>query len=148
MEEIDYSWKVQLCGYKNYIEPKSIVYHSGGKLNDRNFFKSYYNHRNSMILFLTNHSPIAMIFMLIPKLLLEIGSLLRYLIIVNFKGFIAQILACVWILVHPIYLLKRVYKINKIKKHPLHTILNKMYRSSIVFKYFILGKKKYSDLVR
>ena len=32
MEEIDYAWKLQLLGYKNFVEPKSVIYHDGGEL--------------------------------------------------------------------------------------------------------------------
>ena len=147
MEEIDYNWKSILLGYKNLIEPKSIIYHSGGTLGGRTFLKSYFNHRNSMILFLTNHNTLLMFFLLIPKLFLEIVSLLRYLLIINLRAFLAQICSYLWIISHPIYIIKRIYNINKIKTHSLFSILNRMYKPSIVFKYFILGKKKYSELI-
>ena len=147
MEEIDYSWKIILMGYKNIIEPKSIVYHSGGTLKGRGFLKSYFNHRNSMILFLTNHNTLIMFLLLLPKICLELISLLKYLLTGNLKAFLAQGASYFWILFHPIYLLKRVSNINKVKKNRLSSILNKMYKPSIVFKYFILGKKKYSELI-
>ena len=41
MEEIDYNWKCILLGYKNYIEPTSIIYHDGGTLGNRTYFKSF-----------------------------------------------------------------------------------------------------------
>ena len=100
-----------------------------------------------MILFLTNHNTLLILFLLIPKLLLELISLLRYFLTINLKGFLAQISSCVWIISHPIYIIKRIYSINQIKEYPLYSILNKMYKPSIVFKYFILKKKKYSDLI-
>ena len=146
MEEIDYAWKTILLGYKNLIAPQSIVYHDGGTFLSGNFLKSYLNHRNSMILFITNHNPIFMLLLIIPKMLLELASLLKYLLTFNLKGFIAQFCSYLWILSHPIYLIKRIYSINQIKKYPLYSILNKMYKSSIAFQYFILGKKSYSEL--
>ena len=148
MEEIDYSWKSILMGYKNIVEPKSIVYHSGGTLERRSFLKSYFNHRNSMILFLTNHNTILMFILLLPKVCLELISLLRYLLIADFKAFFAQGISYLWILSHPIYLIQRISNINKMKKNRLSSILNKMYKPSIVFKYFILGKKEYSELIK
>jgi len=146
MEEIDYHWKSILLGYKNLVEPKSIIYHSGGTLESRTFIKSYFNHRNSMILFLTNHNTFVMLFLLIPKLFLEIISLIRYFLMGNLKAFVAQVVSYLWIILHPFYIIKRIYNINKIKVCTLLSILNKMYKPSIVAKYFILGKKKYSDL--
>jgi len=147
MEEIDYAWKLNLSGYRNLVEPKSTIYHDGGTLSSRNFIKSYYNHRNSFILFLTNHNSAVMALLLIPKLTLELISLLRYLLLIDLKGFTAQICSLLWIITHPIYLAGRLYKINKIKRNPLYSIIHKMYKSSIVFKYYILQKKKYSELV-
>ena len=146
MEEIDYSWKTILLGYKNFVEPKSIIYHTGGTLKNRGFFKSYFNHRNSMIIFLTNHNPLIMLLLLIPKILLEILSLVRYLLIFNINGFVAQICSYLWILIHPIYLISRVARINNIKRTSLYFIINKMLRGSIVIKYFLLRNKKYSDV--
>ena len=146
MEEIDYSWKTILLGYKNFVEPKSIIYHTGGTLKNRGFFKSYFNHRNSMIIFLTNHNPLIMLLLLIPKVLLEILSLTRYLLIFNINGFVAQICSYLWILIHPIYLINRVVNINNIKRTPLYFIINKMLKGSIVIKYFLLRNKKYSDV--
>ena len=83
MEEIDYAWKLNLSGYRNLVEPKSTIYHDGGTLSSRNFIKSYYNHRNSFILFLTNHNSAVMALLLIPKLTLELISLLRYLLLID-----------------------------------------------------------------
>ena len=147
MEEIDLHWKILLNGYKNQVEPKSIIYHKGAQtLNYNSFMKVYLNHRNSMILFITNHNPIVMISLLIPKLLLEIISIIRYLFLGKIQSSFAQIYALLWILVHPIYLINRFIKINQIKKYPLYSILKKMYKGSIVFSYYLLGKKKYSDI--
>ena len=87
-------------------------------------------------------------FILLPvKLLLELVSLVRYLLILDIRGFGAQIYSCIWVLSHPIYIVKRIIRINKIKTHSLFSILSRMYSPSIVYKYFVQGKKKYSELV-
>ena len=147
MEEIDYHWKMKLQGYESLVVPESIVYHSGGTLNNRNFIKSYYNHRNSMVIFLTNHSLFTLSGLLIPKLILEVISLTRYIMKLDIKAFFAQLSAYIWLLTHPIYLIKRIIHIKKIKKESRISIIRHMYRPSIVFDYFILNKKRYKDLV-
>ena len=148
MEEIDLHWKYILQGYTNIVEPKSIIYHVGGyTLNQGSFYKVYLNHRNSMILFLTNHHILITLILVIPKILLEIISIIRYLLKGEIRCALSQIYALIWIVLHPIYLIKRIIRINKIKNLSLFSILNRMYKPSIVFKYFILGKKKYSELV-
>ena len=81
----------------------------------------------------------------IPKLSLEIVSIIRYLFLGKIKYSFAQISALLWVIFHPIYLLKRFVKINKIKRYSLSSILGKMYKGSIVFSYYLLSKKKYSD---
>ena len=101
MEEIDYAWKLHLLGYKNYVEPKSVIYHDGGEFSTSNFFKSYYNHRNSLILFLSNHNLIFMEYFL--PLIFEIISLVRYLFLLNFNGIVAQLSQSMWILFTFIY---------------------------------------------
>ena len=98
-----------------------------------------------MILFLTNHNTFIMLCLLIPKLFLELLSLIRYLLAFNIVGFYAQLLSYVWILFHPAHILNRIYYINKIKKKSLLSIIKKMHFGSIAFDYFVLGKKKYSN---
>jgi len=146
MEEIDLHWKMLLNGFKAIVEPKSIIYHKGAQtLSNDSFMKVYLNHRNSMILFISNHNPIVMILLLIPKLSLEIVSIIRYLFLGKIKYSFAQISALLWVIFHPIYLLKRFVKTSKIKRYSLSSILGKMYKGSIVFSYYLLSKKKYSD---
>tara|TARA_Y100001968_G_C19068482_1_gene577151 strand:+ start:69 stop:323 length:255 start_codon:yes stop_codon:yes gene_type:complete len=82
-----------------------------------------------------------------PRIILEIVSLLRYLLSANLTAFIAQLAALFWILFHPFYIVGRIIRVNKIKKITLFSIVKKLYKPSIVFDYFILGKKKYSDLI-
>ena len=86
-----------------------------------------------------------MMLFLIPKLLLEIISIVRYLLLGKIKYSFAQISGLLWIIFHPIYLLKRFIKINKIKRYSLYSILGEMYKGSIVFSYYLLSKKKYSN---
>ena len=57
MEEIDYCWKCYMAGYECWVQPNSIIYHSGAKtLSYNSSFKVYLNHRNSMVLLLSNFS--------------------------------------------------------------------------------------------
>ena len=73
MEEIDYCWKCYLAGYECWVEPKAVVYHHGGKtLSYESAQKTYLNHRNSMILLLTNYSLSLSLFLFPIRLFLEI----------------------------------------------------------------------------
>jgi GT2 family glycosyltransferase len=54
-EEIDFCWRLQLSGYKIYVQPKSVVYHvGGGTLNKENPHKIYLNFRNNLIMLYKN----------------------------------------------------------------------------------------------
>ncbi|HRD44824.1 MAG TPA: glycosyltransferase family 2 protein [Ferruginibacter sp.] len=54
-EEIDLCWRMQLAGYKVFVQPASVVYHIGGgtlpKLNNR---KVFLNYRNNLIMLYKN----------------------------------------------------------------------------------------------
>ncbi|WP_462220674.1 glycosyltransferase family 2 protein, partial [Ferruginibacter sp.] len=50
-EEIDFCWRLQLAGYKVYVQPASEVYHvGGGTLAKGSSKKTYLNFRNNLIM--------------------------------------------------------------------------------------------------
>jgi GT2 family glycosyltransferase len=54
-EEIDLCWRMQLFGYKIFVQPKSIVYHvGGGTLPKGNSRKVFLNFRNNLIMLAKN----------------------------------------------------------------------------------------------
>lgn len=54
-EEIDFCWRIQLAGYKVYVEPSSVVYHlGGGTLSKGNRLKNYLNFRNNLVMLVKN----------------------------------------------------------------------------------------------
>ena len=56
-EEIDLCWRMQLAGYKVFVEPASVVYHvGGGTLPRGNSRKTYLNFRNNLIMMAKNLS--------------------------------------------------------------------------------------------
>ena len=51
MEEIDLCWRMQLAGYKIWVEPRSVVYHlGGGTLPNNSPRKLYFNYRNNLMM--------------------------------------------------------------------------------------------------
>ena len=146
MEEIDYHWKCLLNGYDVYIEPKSVVYHKGGQtLPYDSYKKIYLNHRNSMILFLTNHQNLSFKLILKRFALNDIAAL-YYLCTGNFKGFGAVCMANLWMFFNIRYLLKRRMKIKKIIPSNSNIDDDLMLPYSIVKKYFYSNKKTYNKL--
>ncbi len=54
-EEIDFCWRLQLAGYKVFVQPASIVYHvGGGTLPKGNSRKVFLNFRNNLIMLYKN----------------------------------------------------------------------------------------------
>jgi len=148
MEEIDYCWKGYLAGYECYINPKAILYHHGGKtLNYQSAFKTYLNHRNSMILLLTNYK-LSLSLLLFPfRIILEIISSISELFKLRIFHFFAhyQSMLC---LLNINYLIKRRRFINSIRVVSDKDLFNKgvIYKQSIVFKYFLLRKIYFKDI--
>ena len=147
MEEIDYHWKCLLNGYDIYVEPKSVVYHKGGQtLPYGSYKKTYLNHRNSMILFLTNHQNLSFKIIFKRFALNDIAAL-YYLFTGKFKGFGAVCMANLWMFFNIRYLLKRKREIKKIIPSNSKIRDDLMLPYSIVKKYFFQKKKKYQDLI-
>ena len=149
MEEIDYHWKSYLAGYDVWVAPSSIIYHlGGGTLDMQSPQKTYYNHRNSLVLLLSNYSIIKSIFYFMIRLPLEIVSSIKDLI--NFKPvhFLNHYKALLWIIFNFSVIINRRSSIKSIKVKSNELLFKEglILKSSILFKYFILGKKKYSNL--
>jgi GT2 family glycosyltransferase len=59
-EEIDLCWRVQLAGYKVFVQPASVVYHvGGGTLPKGNSKKVYLNFRNNLVMLAKNLPAVA-----------------------------------------------------------------------------------------
>ena len=146
MEEIDYHWKCLLNGYEVYIQPKSIIYHKGGQtLPYGSYKKIYLNHKNSIILFLTNNPKIS-ILKLCKRITLEKIAFLFYLIKLDLKGAVAILHANLWLLCNIKYLILRRRRNKQLikKYHPISEKLMRPY--SVVKKYFYDRKRKFSQL--
>ena len=148
MEEIDYHWRCYLNGYEVYANPKSIIYHlGGGTLNYQSTYKTYLNHRNSLLLLLSNYNIINTFKFFIPRLFMEIISCTKDLISLRILHSFAQIRAVVWIITHPHIIIRRRSFMKKIRKISDKKLLEDIiFSKSIVYQYFIKNKKKYHSL--
>ena len=141
MEEIDYHWKCQLLGYEVWVEPKSVVYHHGATtLPISSPHKTYLNYRNSLILLLTNYQVIISLKYFFPRFFLEILSFIKEILFFRWNHAFAIIRAWIWIICHTSFLYKRR---KNLKTH--HKVDN-IYKHSIVLKYYLMGKKTFSQI--
>ena len=149
MEEIDYHWKSQLMEHRIFVQPSSVVYHMGGAtLQYSSPEKTYLNHRNSFLLLLTNYSFTQSVLLSIPRLMMELLSALRDVFSDRTDHGIAQFRALWWIISHPDIVIKRRKKTRKIRRMNDSDIMVNMYQRSLVFDYFILKMKTYTDIFK
>ncbi|MDZ4665035.1 MAG: glycosyltransferase family 2 protein [Bacteroidota bacterium] len=145
MEEIDLCWRMQNFGYKVYVEPNSYVYHvGGGTLQKQNAHKTFLNFRNSLITLTKDHPSKGLLFKLWVRLNLDGIAGAKFF-------FSLQPQHCFAILrAHFAFY----FSIGKtLKKRKQLKALNgyepqfdNSYNKSIVYAYFIKGKKKFNEL--
>ncbi len=146
-EEIDLQWRLHLRNKKIKINPHAIVYHKNAMtLSSDSVKKKYLNHRNSLLMMLTNYSLSNLFFIFPVRLLLEFIALFYSLFLFDLKHFIAILRSLIWFILNPIAIYKRRQKFSKDFIRNDANIISHMYRRSIVFDFFILQKKNYLNL--
>jgi len=148
MEEIDYHWRCQLNGFEVYVNPNSTIYHlGGGTLSYQSPYKTYLNHRNSLLLLLSNYDILNTVKFIIPRLIMESISCLKDLFTFRPLHALAQIFSLIWIILHPHIIFKRRQLVKKIRKVSDEKMINSIiFNKSIVYQYFIKNKKEYQNL--
>lgn len=137
MEEIDLCWRLKNEGHSIWVEPKSTVYHvGGGTLQNDSTFKTYLNFRNNLCMLYKNlANPSLTIF---KRLLLDGIAGLKFLS----EGKIAH---C-WAIVRAHFAFYG--SISSMKKKRAHTFKATLFPNSILFAYYLKGKKRFSDLAK
>ena len=151
MEEIDYCWKNYLIGCDNYVIPQSVIFHKGAQsLNYDSYYKKYLNHRNSMILLLTNFQLYRSIKYFCIRLILEILSSIYELFKLKPMHFLIHYRSFIYLVFNFTYLFKRRKFIRKIRKVNDSKIINSdiLFKKSIVKDYFLLNKKYFYKLIK
>ena len=142
MEEIDLCWRLQHQNFKVYVQPKSEVYHlGGGTLAEGSAFKYFLNFRNNLIMLTKNTSSSGWVLYLIGRMLLDGISGLKFLL--NGKP------QLVWSILkaHADFwstLTSTLKKRAHVQSTSLH--IPSIYPKSIVWAYFLRGKKTFIDL--
>lgn len=138
-EEIDLCWRVNNAGYHLKYIPQSKVYHLGGAtLSVMNPQKTYLNFRNSLFNLLKNMPGLQVYGLIFLRLVLDGIAGIKFI----FEGKIKHTFA---IIRAHFGFYKRFPKMYKKRKQQTS---KKAYgeEKSIVWKYYIEGKKKFSEL--
>lgn len=143
-EEIDLCWRMQLAGYKVYSCPKSVVYHvGGGTLPKGNERKVFLNFRNNLIMMAKNLPARAWIWKIPVRFLLDSISAWKSLLAgegVYFMAILEAHLAFLkWVMI------KRKESVFPQKREGA---LRGWYSGSVVWQYFVKGKKTFSEIVK
>ena len=143
MEEIDFCWRAKNHGYKVMCCPTSVVYHvGGGTLPINTPRKLFLNYRNNLFMLHKNvaHTHRSVIFV---RMCLDGLSALSYLFSGKISFFKMVLLA------HKEFWQYRSSKKIKKANMPVRE-LPCMYRRSIIWKFYIRGKRKlkFSDIAK
>jgi GT2 family glycosyltransferase len=138
-EEIDLCWRTQNIGYKIKYVGTSTVFHVGGAtLQEKNPHKTYLNFRNSLLNVVKNVPKKWFLFVVFSRLILDGIAGIKFLIELRPVHTFAILRAHISFYKNFFKFLAKRKKLQKKQDYNLHT--------SIVWQYFILGRKKFKDL--
>ncbi|MEO6731548.1 MAG: glycosyltransferase family 2 protein [Ferruginibacter sp.] len=142
-EEIDFCWRLQLAGYKIYVQPASVVYHvGGGTLAKESHLKTFLNFRNNLVMLVKNLPVGTAIFTIATRIILDLIAACKELLGGNSGFFLAIMKAHLyflkWLLLDQ---KKSVFPVSRSGK------LSGWYLSSLVWQYFIKKKKTFAEIV-
>jgi GT2 family glycosyltransferase len=143
MEEIDLCWRLQRMGYQIYVQPNSVVYHVGGQtLSKDNPRKTYFNFRNSAYMLYKNTTDWSIYWKLPLKMLLDFVAGVKFWKDNSFAHFKAVLLA--YNSFFRDY--SRIRKTRSALKIKMPLKSQQIYSKSIIWHYFVLGRRYFSDL--
>jgi len=148
-EEIDLCWRLHLMDKETWAIPSSVVFHkNGATLPMFSRKKQYLNHRNSLQMILSNYSLPLTLYIFPIRLALELVALVYSLIRMDLNHVIGIIQSLLWIISHPFSILKRRKKIKQLRVVKDKKVLPWLYWGSVVFDYYIRGKKRSTDIIK
>lgn len=146
-EEIDLCWRLRLLGKKIYCEPESYVYHvGGGTLPKSNPMKTFLNFRNNLTMLYKNVPQSDLRKVMFMRLFLDYLAAFETLILKgNFKDFKAIVKA-------RLAFRKWRHDFDKdrdvIQKSRVVKQIDGQSDFSILWQYYVLGRKKYSEIYK
>ncbi|NNC96359.1 MAG: glycosyltransferase family 2 protein [Chitinophagales bacterium] len=145
MEEIDLCWRLKNKGFSIMYCPDSTVYHlGGGSLPQGNPKKTYLNFRNNLIMIYKNVSRRNFLFILLVRLFLDGAAAGYSLFIERRPKNVLAILKAHFSFYFDI--VKWTKKRRKVQKERSSQNSSGLLRRSLVFQFFIRGKKTFKQL--
>ncbi len=142
-EEIDFCWRLQLAGYKVYVQPASVVYHiGGGTLPKGNSLKTFLNFRNNLIMLAKNLKFSAALWKIPVRMGMDTLSAWRGFLAGDRGYFIAIARAHLHFIGW--FLFKQKQSIFPATKRGKP---NGWYNGSVVWEHFMQKKKAFSEII-
>lgn len=145
-EDVDLCYRIYRAGYTVMYVPTSTVYHYGGGVLGKNMGrKMFFIHRNHIILLLKNWDTKRLLYVLPPRLLMDMASFFYYMS----TGYATISLAMIKSYTSLVIMLPQIYKSRKkLMQLPVADEFYGMpiYHGSIVSDYFIRHKRNYSEI--
>ena len=147
MEEIDLCWRLQAMGHHVWVEPQSIVYHKNAVSLPMHTHRKYYlNHRNSLLMLLSNFSVPVAFYVGFIRIMLEFIAVGYAVMKLDWNHVTGILKSLIWILFHPVTILKKRSHFKKIRKINDKNIMNKLSRTSVVIGHYLGRKKTYLEI--
>lgn len=148
-EENDLCWRLKKCGYKIAFVHRSVVYHAGrGSTRKRPIYRLHMNYRNGLILLLKNLRAGELLTILPVRVLLDLLNIFYFLIFKTFQFPYLSILWAYWeiAVLAPKIAASRSRTQALYKKRGVSAIRYQTYDISLIYRYFALGRTKFSSL--
>ena len=147
MEEIDLCWRLQAMGHHVWVEPQSIVYHKNAVSLPMHTHRKYYlNHRNSLLMLLSNFSVPVAFYVGFIRIMLEFIAVGYAVIKLDWNHATGILKSLTWILFHPVTILKKRLHFKKIRIIKDKNMMNKLSRTSVVIGHYLGGKRTYLEI--
>ena len=148
MEEIDLCWRLQAMGYQIWVEPRSIVFHKNAVSLPMHSHRKYYlNHRNSLLMLLSNYSLPNAFYIGTIRIMLEFIALVYAIVKFDMNHASGIIRSLLWVVFHPFTIMVRRKRFKKLRKFKDSHILKKLFNKPIVVLHYLSGKKTYFEMV-
>lgn len=142
-EEVDLCWRAQSLGYKVYACGHSIVYHKETtRLTDQPAERLYYLFRNNLVM-LHRNLPVISALQILPARFLLNGAAFFQLMLTGHLKHALSIIKATWDYFKWALFSK---KGPAIQKKALYACKG-VYKGSTVYQYYILRKKRFTDIV-
>lgn len=149
MEEIDLCWRLHLYDWQIRCVTAAKVWHKGGgTLSAENPRKVYWNYRNNIFLLVKNLSVSNLIKIILARIFLDLAAFVGEVVRGNARSAFAILQAYRWVISH-IALLRAKRRQTQLNRRVNDSVIYRLiYPGSIVWEYFVRGRKTFSQLRR